>query len=124
VGDPPPLVEESPLTPDRSSPEATLQSILEGRSRNDLPYLARCGSRTAGKTKLDKVDAHEAHNTYCRRAMAPFWGKVEAALDAERYSIVADGDEATVSLDVGGALGSIHLPFIRIDGQWYYKMGD
>jgi hypothetical protein len=124
LGDPPPPVEEPLLVPDRSSPEAALWSILEGRSRGDLPFLARCGSSTAGKSRLDKEDTHEAHNAYCRRAMDPFWSRVQAALDEDRATITVDGDAATVSLDVGGAMGSIDLLFTRIDGHWYHKIGD
>jgi hypothetical protein len=124
LGDPPPLVEESPVIPDLSSPEAALRSILEGRARGDLPFLARCGSSTAGKPRLDKEDAHEAHNTYCRKAMDPFWSRVRAALDDNRAIITIDGDAAKVSLDVGGAMGSIDLLFTRIYGHWHHHIGD
>lgn len=124
LGEPSPLVSESTETPDRSSPEALLRSILAGRERVDLAFLARCESATANKEFIDKVDEARAWRNYCMGSVEPLWLKIEGALDGGRASFTAEGDRGTGLFDVGGAIGEMDLRFTRIDGQWYIEIGE
>ena len=121
LGEPSPVVEESKETPLRSTPEGLLRSILLGRERVDLPYLARCESLTAGKEQIDKMDEARAWRNYCMKSVQPLWTKIEAAVETGRARFTIEGDQATAALDVGGSIGEMDLRFVRIDGEWYLE---
>lgn len=124
LGDPPALVAESAEAPDLSSPEKALRSILAGRARQDLPFLARCESVTAGKERLDSLDEARAWRTYCMKSVGAFWSKIEEALEGGNARFTEDGDSARGVFEVGGSLGETELRFVRIGGRWYVEMGE
>ena len=124
LGEPPPLVAEPEEQPLRSSPEGLLRSILAGRSRVDLPYLARCESATARKVSLDKMDEARAWRHFGMRSIQPFWSKIENALDAGAARFTEEGEAATGTFDVGGSLGRIEIGFVKIDGEWFLDWGE
>jgi hypothetical protein len=124
LGDPPPVIGESDRTPDRSSPQATLRSVLDGREREDLPFLARCESLSAEKDVLDKMDAARAHRRFCAKAVGPYWSRIEGALEAGAATFAVEEESATGIFEVGGALGRVEIRFVRIDGDWYLRSGE
>lgn len=118
------MVEESTEVPRRATPEEVLRSILSGRERVDLAFLARCESVTAEKVRIDKMDEARAWRNYCMRSVRPLWSKIEAALEADRARFAIRGERATATLDVGGAVGEMDLHFVRIAGEWYLQNGE
>lgn len=123
LGEPPVPVAEPDQAPDRSSPEAVLRSILAGRARQDLPYLARCEAVTAEKAQLDSLDAARAWRFYCMNARKPYWDRIEGALESGQVTFTEDGDGATATFEVGGALGTLDLRFAKIGGNWHIDYG-
>lgn len=121
LGEAPALVGEPAERPDLSSPEMVIRSILAGRAREDLSFLARCDAETAGKQRLDRMDEHRAWRYYCMEAMKPFWNKIEGSLQSGGARFTVDGDRATGAFEVGGALGVLELPFVRVAGEWYLR---
>jgi hypothetical protein len=123
LGEPPAVVDESTLTPDRTSPEALLRGLLAARRRGDLAFLARCDLSTAGKGKLDTLDVARAWRQFGWRSVEPFWSKVETALNGGLFRTDLNGARATLVFDVGGALGEIELLFEGNIGGWHLDTG-
>ncbi len=56
LGEASPVVAESAVAPDRSTPEMLLRSIIDGVAREDLSFLCRTVDKFAGTPRLTKVD--------------------------------------------------------------------
>jgi len=123
LGEPPAPVAEPDVLPDRSTPEALLRSVLHGRSDRPLAFLARAELATAGKP-LDKLDEARAHRHFRMKSIQPFWAKIEAAVAGGRFRFAVREASATATFEVGGAAGVATLAFDKVDGQWYFRLGN
>lgn len=115
-----PTVPESEWALTNSTVEDVVQGILLARERNDLAWLARTMESTAAKESLVEDDLLAAHRQYTWGSTDPLWAKVAASWQARTYSVEAEGDRAELVMQVGSNLGELRLPFVRIDGAWYF----
>ncbi|MCB9892875.1 MAG: hypothetical protein H6839_00330 [Planctomycetes bacterium] len=100
--------------------EDLVSGILAARLRQDRAWLARTMESTAGKPSLVEDDLLAAYRQYLWHTTDGLWGRVGHAWTERAYEVVEDGDRAQLVLTVGGSLGQLILPFVRIDGAWYY----
>ena len=100
--------------------EDLVAGILLARQREDRAWLARTMESTAGKPSLVEDDLRAAFRQYLWHSTDGLWGKVSHAWTERSYEVVAEGDKAQLVMTVGGNLGQLVLPFVRIDGAWYY----
>ncbi len=97
-----------------------MSGILQARDRADRAWLARTMESTSAKESLVEDDLLAAYRQYLWKSTDGLWGKVSQAWQARTYEVDEDGDKAELVLQVEGSLGEIRLPFVRIDGAWYF----
>ena len=97
-----------------------MSGILQARDRADRAWLARTMESTSAKESLVEDDLLAAYRQYLWKSTDGLWGKVSQAWQARTYEVDEDGDKAELVLQVEGSLGEVRLPFVRIDGAWYF----
>lgn len=113
-------MEESAKPITNQSPVDLINGTLAAIERQDSAWLARTMQSRAGKPMLNEVDTLDAHRNFLWRSIATHWGKVAEAWKSRSYEIVEDGDNAEVRLQVGGDLGVLSLPLVRVGNAWYF----
>ena len=115
-----PPAEESEWAVSNATVEELVEGILLARARNDLAWLARTMESTAGKESLVEDDLLAAHRQYTWGSTDELWVKVAQSWQDRTFTVEADGNKAMLVMNVGGNLGELRLPFVRIDGAWYF----
>ena len=120
LGAPPQVVEEAPRASlNQSSPLALLSSMLTAARAGDFNAIARAQDLNAGKQEITISDVQRAERDWGHRAQQPLREKVEKAMQQGQVVAEQQGESATLRVQVGGALGSVQLTFVQIEGQWY-----
>jgi len=113
-------MEESATPITNQSPADLVAGTLAAIERQDSAWLARTMQSRAGKPMLNEVDTLDAHRNFLWRSIATHWRKVAEAWKTQSYQLAQDGDTAELRLEVGGDLGVLNLPLVRIGNAWYF----
>ena len=123
LGEASPLVAESAVAPDRSTPEMLLRSIIDGVGREDLSFLCRTVDKFAGAARLTKVDQAWAWRTFLMRAPRASWTNLGQLLDDGGVQISDDdGILALASFEAGPSVGMAEIRIVKISGEWYLEV--
>ncbi|MCZ6688280.1 MAG: hypothetical protein O7H41_01620 [Planctomycetota bacterium] len=123
LGEASPLVAESDVTPDRSTPEMLLRSIIDGVGREDLSFLCRTVDKFASTPRLTKVDQAWAWRTFLMRAPRASWTNLGQLLDDGGVQISDDdGQLALASFEAGPSVGMAEIRILKISGEWYLEV--
>ncbi len=123
LGEASPVVEESDVPPDRSSPEKLLRSIIDGVGREDLSFLCRTVDKFVGAPKLTKVDQAWAWRNFLMRAPRASWTNFGPLLDDGSVQISEfDGKLALASFEAGPSVGMAEIRILKISGEWYLEV--
>ncbi len=117
LGEPPRPVTE-PAAMDRSSPGAVLSALQSAIERGDAASIARLRSQTAEKATLDSRDLLRAKLDFLGEH-SNHWRRVFAKVDSHAVATLgAEGTQAVLHVNVGGALGSVDLSFVKKGDAW------
>ena len=114
------VVEPSPV--DRSTPRALVAALAAALEERDAAALARLRAGTHEKPVLDQHDLDRARLDFLAHGLDAHWKRVVAAVDPARLDRISGATGPTaVSVDVGGALGSVSLRFENTQDGWVLR---
>ena len=123
LGEASPVVAEPVVSPDRSTPEKLLRSIIDGVGREDLSFLCRTVDKFVGAPQLTKIDQAWAWRTFLMRAPRASWTNFGPLLDDGSVQISEfDGKLALASFEAGPSVGMAEIRIVKLSGEWYLEV--
>ncbi len=118
LGDPRPVVGESTIVHENGTPRELIQGVLAARKRGDLSWLARALRSCIEAPQLTESETSIAWLRFEWGEAQKVWDRIAAAEAQRPAEIRIEGNRATATWEVGGALGTLTVPFVSVGGQW------